>query len=121
MRCPKCGSDDLYDRWTNNRMLQRGCRECTWKEKPRIPELRVIKNTKLILANQFSGFCYEVYDKYGHALCYSRSYRTKEEAKEELLKELARDNKSPHQGPCTGILWPDKVEVIGEVVKEGDE
>jgi hypothetical protein len=117
-KCPKCGSDDLYDRWTSGRKLQLGCHDCSWEEPPRTPELQVIKNTKSILANQFSGFCFEVYDKYGHITTYSRSYSTREKAKEELIKELTMRNKNhPDYAPCSGVLWPDKVEVIGEVIK----
>jgi hypothetical protein len=119
MECPKCGSDDLYDRWTSGRKLQRGCHDCTWQEPPRTPEIQPIKNTKFIAANQFSGFHYEIYDQYGHAATFSRSYRTAEEARDELLKDLTKKNKNPDYAPCTGILWPDKVEVVGEIIREG--
>jgi hypothetical protein len=117
MECPKCGSKDLYDRWTSGRKLERGCHDCSWKEPPRTPELQVIKNTKIVSANQFWGFCFEIYDRYGHITIASRSYATKEEAREELVKELSSENENPDYGPCTGILWPDRVEVVGEVVK----
>jgi hypothetical protein len=114
--CPKCGSDDLYNRWVSERKLQRGCHDCSWKEPPRTPELQVIKNTKLISANQFSGFCFEVYDRYGHIVIFSRSYSTAEKAREELIKELTTHNKHPEYAPCSGVLWPDKVMVIGEFI-----
>jgi hypothetical protein len=118
MKCPKCGSDDLYNRWVSERKLQRGCHDCSWKEAPRTPDRRVIKNTKFITANQFPGFHYEIYDQYGHATTFSRSYRTAEEARTELLQELGKLNRHPNYAPCTGILWPDVVEVVGEVVKQ---
>jgi hypothetical protein len=119
--CPRCGSDDLYDRWVSGRKLQRGCNDCPWKKPPRVPEIQPIKNTRFVWANQFSGFCYETYDKYGHTMSHSRSYDTKEKAREELIKELNRWNKNPDYAPCTGILWPDRVEVHGEVIVLGLE
>jgi hypothetical protein len=117
MRCPKCGSDDLYDHWVSGRKLQRGCHDCTWKEPPRTPEIQPIESRRFIKANQFYGFHFEIYDKYGHMSTSSRSYNTKEEAREELVEMLSRQNKNPGYAPCTGILWPDKVEVVGEVVR----
>jgi hypothetical protein len=120
MECPNCGSDYISDRWVAGRKLQRSCNDCGWKEKPRTPDRRVIKNTKFIKANQFQGFHYEVYDQYGHETTFSRSYGTAEEARVELLNELSKLNKHPNYAPCTGILWPDRVEVVGEVVREGD-
>jgi|WetSurMetagenome_2_1015567.scaffolds.fasta_scaffold647904_2 hypothetical protein len=119
MECPKCGSDDLYNRWVSGRKLQRGCRDCTREETPRIPESLLIENRKFIVANQFPGFCYEIYDQYGHAITFSRSYGTAEEARTALLKDLGKWNNNPNYGPCTGVLWPDKVEVVGEIVQEG--
>jgi hypothetical protein len=114
--CPKCGSDDLYDIWVSGRKLQRGCRDCTWEDLPRVPEIQQIKNTRFVWANQYSGFCYETYDRYGYEMSFSRSYNTIEEAREALVNELAKWNKNPDYAPCTGILWPDKVEVVGEVI-----
>lgn len=121
MECPKCGSDDLYNRWVAGRKLQRGCHDCSWKEKPRTPDIRVIRNTKTIMVNQFPGFCFETYDRYGHILGHSKSYSTEAKAKEELIKELTTCNKNPDYAPCAGVLWPDKVEVVGEFIRlEGD-
>jgi|WetSurSiteA1Bulk_404760.scaffolds.fasta_scaffold71851_3 hypothetical protein len=117
MECPKCGSDDIHDRWVSGRKLQRSCDDCNWKELPRTPPLQVIKKTKFIMANRFSGFCYEAYDRYGHIMVYSKSYGTKEKAREALIKELTTWNKNSDYAPCTGILWPDKVKVIGEIIK----
>jgi hypothetical protein len=113
--CPNCGSDDLHNRWTSGRKLQRGCNSCSWKETPRVPETKEIKDTKFISVDQFYGFVYEIYDKYGYIIIYSKTYRTSKEAKEAIIEELAKLNKSPIYAPCTGILWPDKVEVSGEV------
>jgi hypothetical protein len=117
--CPRCGGTDLHDEWVSGRKLQLRCgdSDCRWKEKPRVPETLPILSTKTVRANQFSGFCFESYDKYGHILCHSRSYDTREEAVEELIKHLSKWNKNPDYAPCTGILWPDRVEVVGEVIK----
>ena len=119
--CPECGSDDIHDHWVKGRKLQRGCDDCSWKEPPRTPEIQVIKTTKSISVNQFPGFCYEAYDRYGHIMCHSRSYDTKEEARKALIKDLTNANKNPGYAPCSGVLWPDEVEVVGEFVQLNEE
>jgi len=116
-QCPSCESTNIYDQWGSGRKLQRGCRECSWKESPRVPEIQQIRNTKLIMANDFSGFCFEIYDQYGHIVTCSRSFNTRAEARDKLIEELDKQNKNPDYAPCTGILWPDKVEVVGERIE----
>lgn len=114
--CPNCGSEYIYNRWVAGRKLQRGCEDCDWKEAPRIPEIQEIKSTRTVKANQFYGYCYEAFDKYGHIMTSSRSYNTEEEARTALRKELDTWNKDPDYAPCAGVLWPSEVQVIGEVI-----
>lgn len=105
----------------SGRRLQRHCEDCSWKEAPRTPEIQPIENKRFIAANQFSGFHYEIYDRYGHAVIFSRSHETAEKARAELLKDLGKLNRHPNYAPCTGILWPAVVEVVGEVVRANEE
>lgn len=116
-KCPECGSTDLHDRWKAGRKLQRGCNDCDWEEAPRTPEILPIKNTKRISANHFSGFCFEVFDKYGHTLLISKSYDSKDKAKEDAVHYMKKWNQSPECGPCTSVVWPNTVEVTGEIIK----
>jgi hypothetical protein len=54
-------------------------------------------------------------------MSYSRSYDTIERAREALIKELTAWNKNPDYAPCTGILWPAKVGITGEVIRLKEE
>ena len=114
-KCPECG-ESLSDCWTVGRKLQQRC-DCGWKGEPRIPEIQVIEDTKTISVNQFSGYNYEIFDKYGHITTYSRSYYNKIEAEKEMKDDLVKHNKSTDMSPCTAILWPDKVIVKGKILK----
>jgi len=115
--CPECESNDIGDQWVKGRKLQQYCHDCEWKGEPRIPEIKTIKTTKKVQVDQFPGFNYEIFDRYGHAMVYSRSYHTEKEA-ENVLKEKLRHYGEYHDaGPCTAILWPDVVTVKGKVYK----
>ena len=114
--CPACGGS-LGDRWVANRKLQQYCHDCDWKGTPRVPEKQAIKDTKTISVDQFSGFNYQIFDKYGHITTFSRSYYTKEEAAKAMKDDLDNHNKSLDLSPCTAVLWPDRVTVKGEVFK----
>ena len=113
--CPEC-EESLSDCWTVGRKLQQKC-DCGWKGQPRIPEIQVIEDTKIISVNQFFGFNYEIFDKYGHITTYSRNYHNKIEAEKEMKDDLIKHNKFPDMAPCIAILWPDTVIVHGEVFK----
>lgn len=76
-----------------------------------------MNNIREINANQFPGYCYEIFDKSNNLIVLSRSYSLREEAIEELFDHLKNGKKDINNGPYTGILWPSKVTVIGEVFK----
>jgi len=118
--CPKC-KGYLGDTWVKGRKLQQYCHNCYWKGPIRIPERLEIKTTKTIRANQFCGFHYETFDKYGHIRTSSRSYDDKSEALEKLYRELEYSGNDKDGGPYTAILWPDTVTVVGEIFKYGGE
>jgi Zn ribbon nucleic-acid-binding protein len=113
VKCPNCNSTDIGDRWVADRKLQRYCRDCNWHEKSRIPEKLRIQTTRFVEANQFPGFCYSIFDRYGHGSSFSRSYDKRADALAELEDELKRCAKSPG-APFTGILWPAVVKVRGQ-------
>ena len=115
--CPKCKSIYIGDHWCKGRMLRYYCRDCYWQDEPRIPEIIPIPTTKTVFVNQFYGFVYEIYDKYGHIATYSRTYHTEEETKAALMEELTNMNKYEDYFPCTGIIWPKSIEVQGKVYK----
>ena len=115
--CPNCKSDNLGDRWVKGRKLQQHCYDCGWKAEPRIPETIPVETTKEIWVNQFPGFCYTIFDKYGHVSAYSRSYKTKAEAETELRRDIECSNKNEDAKPHTGILWQDKIAVKGKLYK----
>jgi len=115
-KCPDCGESLHSDCWTTGRKLQQRC-DCGWEGEPRTPEIIPIKDTKTISVNQFSGFNYEIFDKYGHITTCSRSYYDKKSALKAMKDDLTQHNKSLDMSPCTAILWPDRVIVKGEVYK----
>ena len=114
-KCPTCGNKSLSDQWQRNRKLQQACSECGWLGKIRTPEILEVRTSKDVCVNQFNGFCYQVFDKYGHIMTFSRTYYAEEEAEKELLKELKQGKSDKDAGPYTGILWPDVVCVEGKV------
>ena len=103
LKCPDCGEPLHSDCWTTGRKLQQKC-DCGWRGQPRIPEIQRIEDTKTISVNQFSGFNYEIFDKYGHITTFSRSYYSEEEAIKEMRDDLAKHNKWSDYAPCTAIL-----------------
>lgn len=121
--CPECCSEDIGDRWCNGRMLQYYCRECGWHAEPRTPEKIPITNTCELRVDDFSGWHYIIYDKYGHVQTDSATYDTREEA----LKEL-EDDLTPKPGyvdpsaPLTAVLFnvPDHVTIKGTMFKLQD-
>jgi hypothetical protein len=115
--CPICGGS-LVECWTEGRTLRQECVDCIWKGTPRIPEKQKIRTTKDIFVDQFNGFNYEIFDKYGCIMAHSKTYYNKKEAIKALKKDIEHDNKYPEYGaPVTGILWPDVITVTGEVFK----
>jgi hypothetical protein len=93
-------------------MLQIRCRECGWTDKPRIPEQKRIKTFKMVTVDQFHGFNFEIFDKYGHVAMFSQSYSSRQKALDALCDELPRMNSNGE--PYTAVLWPSEVKVEGE-------
>jgi hypothetical protein len=122
-KCPSCGSS-LGDRWCAGRKLQQYCldsldNDCTWKAQPRTPERRQITNTKDLRVDNFSGWDYIIYDKFGHESTMSRSYGTEGAARKEMEWALIRGESDVVAGPYTGVLFytPPTVKLTGKVFK----
>jgi hypothetical protein len=115
-QCPEC-EGSLNDYWAKGRKLQQHCTWCGWKGEIRVPESRLIEDTKTICTGQFSGFSYEMFDKYGCTLIMSRSYDTEVAAVIEIEKELIYGKTDKDAGPYTAVLWPDTVIVQGTIYK----
>jgi len=129
--CPKCGSVRISDRWCEGRMIQQYCYDdgddedfgsdvCGWVGKPRIPETRSIKISKKLIIDGFTGWHYEVYDKYGHVMISSRYYDKKEDAQKNLESDLEKGLKDEAAGPYTAVLFniPSSVVIEGQVFKK---
>lgn len=114
--CPKCKEDEVRKILTKGRKNIFECENCYWKSKPFIPKTRPIKHIKNVSPNNFYGYCYEVFDKYGQPCVFSRSYDTREDAIKEMMDDISKGIDKPY-GPYTGVLWPKTVEVKGEVFK----
>lgn len=116
--CPRCDSRNLGDQWVGpGRKLQQHCEECGWRGVPRVPEQKVVQTTKEVKVNQFYGFEYHLFDCYGHAMVYSRTYNNEKEAELALREELKRGEKDKEAGPYTGVLWPATTVVEGKLFK----
>jgi hypothetical protein len=119
--CPECGSTNIGDRWASGRKLQYYCGEedCYWTAEPRTPSKRRITDTKDLRVDDFSGWDYIVYDKYGHVATYSRTYNGEASAMKELERELVRGEKDANAGPYTGVLFqtPSRVTIKGKMFK----
>ena len=118
--CPECGNE-IVDRWQRGRKLQQACEICDWQGEIRIPEKIEIKTVKEVTVNQFYGFCYQVFDRYGHIMTYSKSYETEGQAEEDLLQEIEQGKRDEDGGPYVGILWPSIVNVKGKIYGESLE
>lgn len=119
--CPRCGSTSLGDRWCSERKLQQYCTEdeCEWRGQPRIPEKRRITNTKKLRVDDFYGWDYIIYDRYGHVSTISRSFDTEGDATKEMEADLKRGEVNTDAGPYTGVLFhtPSSVILKGKMFK----
>jgi len=113
--CPRC-EGELGDKWGGpGRKLRQYCYYCEWQGELRTPEQKAIRTSK---TKHFGGFHYEGFDKYGHIVCLSRSYRTREEAIKEIERELEVGKREDNDaGPYTIVLYPSFIVVKGEVFK----
>lgn len=124
--CPKCGSSDLGDRWCTGRKLQQFCKnddeDCNWKGDLRIPERIKITDTKDLRVDNFCGWDYIIYDKYGHVSVYSRTYNSKDKALKELEYDITVKNENDPVSPYTGVLFktPPTIKIRGEMFKMKD-
>lgn len=130
--CPKCKSTRLGERWAKNRMLQQYCHgcdsygdydedtRCTWVGEPRIPEKKRITNTDTLRIDEFFGWHYLIYDKYGHLSTDSATHNSQAEAMEAL-----EENLTPPQGyddpaaPYTAVLFdvPQTITIKGTMYR----
>ena len=94
--------------------------ECGWVGEPRIPETCRIETTKRLYINSFTGWHYEVYDKYGHIMISSRYYGEEEDARKNLETDLEKGLKDEIAGPYTAILFniPSGVVIEGQLIKK---
>lgn len=108
--CPKCGNKSLGEHWCKGRMLQQVCGSfgedsCGWKGEPYTPPKKRITNQVELRIDEFYGWHYVVYDKYGHVSTDSATYDTREEAMEELIDDLTpKEGYDDPAAPYTAVL-----------------
>jgi hypothetical protein len=101
----------------NDQLLVTGC---GWVGEPRTPEQRDIVTSKRLFVDTFTGWHYEVYDKYGHIMISSRYYGEEEDARKNLEKDLEKGLKDEVAGPYTAVLFniPTIVVIEGQLIKK---
>src|SRR5574343_367780 len=105
--CPFCGSYDVSKIWIEGRKLQNVCNSCNSKiGEAKLPEKEPISN---IRSYNFGGYTYEVFDKYGYKISFSKSYVYKEQAIEQIKDILEKGKHDIAAGPYTIVLWPKKI------------
>lgn len=124
--CPKCGSSNLGERWSNGRKLVQYCHsdeDCYWVGEPYTPSKRRITNTTDLRIDNFSGWHYIVYDRFGHIQTDSATYHTKAEAVKEMEEDLTpRAGYNDPAAPYTAVLFnvPSRVTIKGKMFKFKD-
>lgn len=121
--CPECDSDAIRDIWVTGRKLQRSCRDCSWKEAPRTPKKQKVTGKKQLRIDNFSGWQYESFDRYGHISTVSRVYPSEAAALVDIDKELACGLKAGNPaGPYTVVLYnvPSSVTIQGRIIKKSN-
>jgi hypothetical protein len=73
---------------------------------------------KVLRVDNFHGWDYILYDKYGHVSTLSRSYGTEDEATTEMETALIRGESDMHAGPYVGVLFytPPTITITGKMV-----
>lgn len=126
--CPKCGFSSLGERWSRGRMLEQYCHDpeemgCHWVGEPYTPPKRRITNKDTLRIDEFHGWHYIIYDKYGHVQTDSATYGSKSEALKEMEDDLKpkRDYVDP-AAPLTAVLFfvPSSVTIEGTMFKYKD-
>jgi hypothetical protein len=130
-KCPQCGHTELGDRWSSKgrRLLEQHCegidedeelpkgqyrnefyhnwgrwvRVCNWVGEARTPEVLKIVRSSSDMFNKAG--CYEIFDRFGHAMCLSRGFGTKKDAMPEIQRELKRGVTDPDAGPYKALWW----------------
>jgi hypothetical protein len=117
--CPKCG-ERLHTCWAGNgRTLRKECHndECWWKGEPYTPPKRRISSVKTVSYFEGGNWEYELFDQYGHEAVRSQGFSSKEACVTAARRALVVHNADPNYAPCTAIIWPPTVKVVGERVR----
>lgn len=118
--CPLCLSRCLGNQWVGpGRLLQQYCYDCGWHGARQVPETKLIQTTREVVVGSRYAFNYEVYDRFGHVLIYSKSYNTENEAIVDLKQDLALGLKDEEAGPYKAVLWPATVQMEGKLFVGG--
>lgn len=114
--CPACGTS-VATVLTDKRHLRKQCRnpECTWIGDAYVPTKRAIKATKTIY--YWSGWTYELFDKYGQPVISSHVFPTKMAATTEARTAIKKYSNDPDYGKCRAVVWPPMTNVKGTLVR----
>lgn len=119
--CPKCGFSDLGERWAIGRKLEQYCCDpeevgCHWVSEPYIPPKQKISRMVELRIDDFFGWHYQVFDKYGHVQTDSATYDSKAEAFKEMTDDITpKEGYDNPAAPYTAVL----VKVPCRVTVEG--
>lgn len=97
-----------------------GDENCGWVGKPRIPERKRITNAAPLRVDNFHGWHYLVYDKYGHLQTDSATHDTRAEAMEALEEDMTpKEGYVDPAAPLTAVLFkvPSNVTIKGTTFK----
>jgi len=74
---------------------------------------------KALRVDDFWGWDYVIYDRFGHKSTISRSYGTEQAAIKEMERDLKFGENDPDAGPYTGVLFktPARVVIHGKMFK----
>jgi hypothetical protein len=130
--CPRCSCENLGERWAKGRQLEQYCRRrndgddwdapeyCGWVGKPYEPTKRRITNTTQLWIDDFPGWHYIVYDKYGHVQTDSATQHSKKIAMKELEISLKpKPGYDDPAAPLTAVLFfvPTHITIKGKMFK----
>jgi hypothetical protein len=94
--------------------------QCGWVGEPRIPERKRITNTDTLRLDEFFGWHYLIYDKYGHLSTDSATHDTRAEAMEALEEDMTpKEGYIDPAAPLTAVLFkvPSNVTIKGKMFK----
>jgi hypothetical protein len=93
---------------------------CRWVGEPYTPPRKRITNTDTLRLDEFAGWHYLIYDKYGHLATDSATHSTREDAMEALIEDMTpKAGYDDPAAPYTAVLFnvPSHITIKGTMFK----